>query len=221
MKNIWLKNKLLIIIALYALIFGVAVYFVVFFLIDKIKYTSEQAQKNLIDQQIEEARLGNLPQMEKDWQDYETQKNSIEVILSSGSEISFIESIDSIAQKSGNIIDLKIGDQVDPKEIAKIKTDAKKNKGQKGLMEEIAYDNYFPMQISLRGNYQSLVDFIHLLENSHFYVNIVSIDSKKIILEDNSAKNKTNVFSPDKAQEEEKQEIILSAINALVYTQRQ
>jgi len=98
---------------------------------------------------------------------FKAQKNSVDVILSPGSEISFIESIDSIAQKSGNIIDLKIGDQVDPKEVEKIKASAKKNKEQKGVMDDISYTSYFPMQINLKGDYQSLLNFVHMLENLH------------------------------------------------------
>jgi hypothetical protein len=221
MKNIWLKNKLLIIIVGYAIIFSLAIYFLVFLLISKIRYTSDQIQQNIIDQRIEESRLSNLPKMEKDWQDYQVQKNLTNVTLSPGSEISFIEGIDSIAQQSGNVIDLKIGDQVDPVEIAKIKKDAKKSKGEKGIMDEIGYDNYFPMQINLRGDYESLVNFVHMLENSHFYVNIVSIESKKMIINNNSDSN-SNMFSSDETKKDnEVEEIISSNINALVYTQKQ
>jgi hypothetical protein len=221
MKNIWLKNKLLIIITGYALLFSVAIYFLVFLIIGKIKETSEQIQQNLVDQNMEELRLSNLPQMEKDWQDFQVQRNLTNVTLSPGNEINFIEGIDSIAQQSGNIIDLKIGDQVDPVEIAKIKKDTKKSKEQKGIMDEIGYDNYFPMQINLQGDYESLVNFIHMLENSHFYINVVSIESKKITINNNSDNNPNMFSSAESKKKESIEEVIISNINALVYTQEQ
>jgi len=221
MKEIWKKNKLTLIILGYAIFFSAIVYFLVLPLAGKIKATSQEIQEKIVDQKIEDQKLGNLPQMDKDWEAFKAQKNSVDVILSPGSEISFIESIDSIAQKSGNLIDLKIGDQVDPKEVEKIKASAKKNKEQKGVMDDIVYTSYFPMQINLRGDYTSLLNFIHMLENGHFYVNVISINSKKQTVENSSVN--TNMFSSEEEKEKNKnnaKETIVSAINAIVYTQR-
>jgi len=219
MKEIWRKNKSILIVMGYALIFLAVVYFLVFPLVAKTKSISNQIQEKIVDQKIEDTKLGNLPQMDKDWEDFKTQKNSVDVILISGSEISFIESIDAIAQKSGNVIDLKIGDQVDPKEVEKIKASAKKNKEQKSIMDEIAYTSYFPMQINLQGDYAGLLNFIHMLENGHFYVNVISINSKKQTLENPSAS--TSMFSSEKEKEKNNaKETIVSTINAIVYTQR-
>jgi len=223
MKEIWKKNKLTLIILGYAMIFSAVAYFLVLPLIAKMKSISTQIQEKIVDQKIEDTKLGNLPQMNEDWEDFKAQKNSVDVILSPGSEISFIESIDSIAQKSGNLIDLKIGDQVDPKEVEKIKASAKKSKEQKGVMDDISYTSYFPMQINLKGDYQGLLNFVHMLENGHFYVNIISINSKKQTVE-NSLVN-TSMFSSEEEKEKNKnknnaKETIVSAINAIVYTQR-
>ncbi|HRY82718.1 MAG TPA: hypothetical protein P5232_03410 [Candidatus Moranbacteria bacterium] len=220
MKELWLKNKLIIIILAFAVVFCAVAYFLAFPLVKRVKSVSTQIQEKTVDQKIEEARLGSLPQMEKDWQNFQEKKNSTDVILSPGSEISFIESIDSIAQNSGNVIDLKIGDQVDPAEIAKIKASIKKGKDQKGIMDEISYANYFPMQINLRGDYQNLVSFVHMLENNHFYVNIISIDSKKQMIDNNLAGN-ASMFSPDNEKAKDNiKETIITAINAIVYTQK-
>lgn len=215
MKNIWLKNKLSIIISGYILFFGAMAYFLVFPLVFRVKYVSDQIQEKIIDQRVEEARLNTLPEMEKDWAYFQMQKSSMDVIMSPGSEISFIESIDSIAQKSGNMIDLKIGDQIDPKEIAKIRASSKNKKEQKGIMDEVSYTNYFPMQINLRGDYKSLTEFIHMLENGRFYVNIISVNSKKQLIEKDS-----NIINSKKSEEESPKEAIISSINAITYTQR-
>jgi len=221
MKNFWIKNKIYLTSIIYIVVFVAAAYFLSSFLIKRIKNVSNKIQETLVDQKIEESRLGSLPQMGKDWQIYEAQKNLTDVILSPGSEINFIESIDSIAQKSGNVIDLKIGDEVDPREIAKIKSSASKDQGEKGIMDEISYTNYFPMQINLRGDYQGLVNFIHMLENGHFYVNIISINSKKITEEVAKSAEANNLSSSGNITETQPQEVILTSINAIVYTQKQ
>ena len=220
MREIWKKNKLILTIAGFALAFSVVIYFLAFPLIEKIKMTSQKIQEKIADNKIEDEKLGNLPQMEKDWEDFKEQKKITEVILSPGNEVSFIESIDLMAQKSGNIIDLKIGDQVDPKEIEKIKSDAKKNKEQKSIMNEIEYSSYFPMQINLQGDYKGLLNFIHMLESGHFYVNIISINSNKQIEKSLSEENMFSQKNDDKKDKNSK-EFILSSISAIIYTQKQ
>ena len=218
MKNFWIKNKIYLSLIVFLLCFGVAAYFSGYLLISRMKSNSNKVQETLVDQKVERDRLGSLPSLEKDWQFYEAQKNLTDVILAPGSEINFIESIDSIAQRSGNVIDLKIGDQVDPNEIAKIKSSVKKNNREEGIMDEISYTNYFPMQINLRGNYQGLVNFIHMLENGHFYVNIISINCKKI--KDEIAEPAIATQSVEGKEGELAKEIILTSISAIVYTQR-
>lgn len=218
MKDIWIKNKLSIIIISYLIVFGLLIYFAARPLVKRIESVSSQIQEKIVDQKIEDERLNSLPQMEKDWEYFESQKGVADVMLSPGSEISFIESIDSVAQKSGNVMDLKIGDQVDPKEIAKIKAGAKKSKEEKGIMDEINYNNYFPMQINIRGDYSNLVNFLHMIENEHFYVNIIGIDSKKQTIDTNLEKANQGIFSPDKDKVQTK-EVIVTSINAIVYTQ--
>lgn len=221
MKEIWKKHKLIIVIIVYALALVAIVFFLALPLISKIKNTSNEIQQKIVDQEIEKSRIGQLPKMEESWGIIQTKKDKIEVILDKESEVSFIENIDSIATRSGNIVDLKIGENSNARDVAKIKAKNDTKSSEKGMLDEINYLNFFPIQINLKGDYISLVNFIHLLENSHFYVNIISIDSKKQL--DDSEKSNGAIFDISKVKNKEdivKKEIIVTNINAIVYTKK-
>jgi hypothetical protein len=220
-KDIWKKHRLAVIVSAYIVAVVLLIYFLAVPAVLKIGTVSDQIQEKLLDQEIIENRLGKLPQMEEDWRSYDSQRDSLETVLGADSEIGFIESIESIADKTGNIISLNIGSSADPQEISKIKRAIKgKDAEQKGILDEIAYMNYFPMQIKLKGNYAGLVNFIRMLENSRFYVNVISVETKKEVL-DVSEEAKDNPFSQnadETAEKKNKKEIINTDINAIVYT---
>lgn len=221
MKDIWRKHKLAILIWGYIfIVIGIANFLAIPFITD-IKETSNEIQKKIIDQEIEQSKIGQLPKMGEDWNNIQLKKDATEVILNKESEVGFIENIDSLAIRTGNIVDLKIGDNTNTKDVMKIKASAKNKNVEKGILDEISYLNFFPIQISVKGDYNGLVNFVRLLENSRFYVNIISIDSKK--QEDDSASVSSDVFNASKTKEEKeniKKEVIITNINAIVYTKK-
>lgn len=219
MKNIQKKYRLSILILAYAVILGLAIYFFAIPFVFTIKSLSNEVQSEIIDQQVDQSRLSKLSQMEDDWSYYQSNKDSMEVILKPENQLEFIESIEAIASKTNNIIDLKIEESPDPREIEKMKKESNKTAGEnKSILGNISFNSYFPAQIGLKGDYAGLVNFINMLENSRIYVNIISIESHKELVEDNSQK-KEDIFSADAKKEEPvKKEILASVIRAVVYT---
>lgn len=222
MRKIWTKHKLGILILSYALIFGGAVYFLAVPYVARIKISADEIQRKLLDQEIDESRISQLPQMEEDWSYIQSKKELTDVILNKESEVSFIEDIDLIANKTGNVIDLKIGENVDPREISKLKkTDNKDSNSKDEILGELGYLNFFPIQINIKGDYAGFLNFIRLLENSRFYINVVSIDSKK--QEDEAIEQKEDLFEAPQGEESKekiKKEILSSVISAIVYTKK-
>lgn len=223
MKTIWTKHKILIIILGYAAIVSAALYFIFLPLIFKIKDVSSQIQASSLDSLIMRERLEKLPQMDEDWAGYEAGRDSLEVLLSPDSEIGFIENIERIAENTSNAVILQIGNQQDAKELAKIKRSSAKDKDkEKGILDEVAYDSYFPIQMELKGNFENLFKFIHSIENMKFYVEIVSMDVKKSVVEEKG--EKSNMFTKNAAspgdENENKKEILNTTINAIVYTKK-
>ena len=185
-------------------------------LVRNIKMLSYQIQSESIDRGIESTQMDKLPDLKKEWSDYEGRESLLNVVLGQQDQVGFIENIESIAQTSGNKIDLKIEDGVD-----KPTFDTRNA----AVLKTLTYPNYLPIQISLEGNYAGLVKFIHLLENSQFYVNILSISAVKDSPNDNGNQNPFASAPTDSASANNNaissSELIKTDIDAIVYTQKQ
>ncbi len=215
MKKIWLKYKLSIIIGGYILLVAVATYFLVIPLVKNIKSLSYQIQAKAIDREIEKARIDKLPEIKKEWADYESRNGLLNVILGQQDQVSFIENIESMAQTSGNKIELKIADNAKGPSL-----DLKGNE----ILKAVTYPDYFLVKIGLTGDYAGLVKFIHLLENGGFYVNIISISSVKNSVENGGNQNPfmpTDSSATNSTGADINQGSIKTDITAIVYIQKQ
>ncbi len=193
-------------------------------IIHRIENKSNQMQEKLVDQKVKQARLNQLPYMKNELMDYKNKNNALAVVFDSSNEVKFIEDIESMASKTGNLIKLRIEKPIDTSKIVK----TKKDNLTKNILASITYKKYFPMQINLRGNYNGLINFIYQLENSELYINVVSIDSKKQKVVQDSTQTNVNssingIFSlksqpvqNDVTKNKEK-EILNSNIKVLVY----
>jgi hypothetical protein len=213
-KNIWSKYKFPIVIIVYIFLLIIFIYYIVRPLVGNIRLRAYQSQAKSIDREIEQAQIDKLPEVKKEWSDYESRRNLLNVILSQPDQVSFIESIESIAQASGNKIDLKIEDRKD---------NISYGSNSKDILKNLAYPDYFPIQISLEGDYSGLVKFVHLLENSRFYVNVIAISSVKNSPDSQGNKNPFGSITPNNASDVQNSEddSIKTEITAIVYTQKQ
>lgn len=214
MKNVWSKYKFIITIAVYAVLVVVFMYYAVRPLVKSIRLRAYQSQAKFIDREIEKAQIDRLPEIKKEWSEYESRQSVMNVILSQPDQVKFIEGVEMIAQTSGNKITLKIEDG------SKNISFAAKSKE---IMNEVAYPDYFPIEISLEGNYDGLVNFMHLLENNQFYVDVIAISSKKNITDDKLDNRNPfdSVVPADVTEEASADDSIKTNITAIVYTQKQ
>ena len=220
MKDFWKKHKAFIIILAYALAVLAAFRFLIMPLSGKIRDISDKIQASVIDAEINKKRLENLPQMEKDWEDYQNKKENLNVVLNQAEQIRFIESVETIASQTGNTIALNISEAADPKEVAKLKSSGKQRvAGQKSILDGVSSNNFIPIQIELKGNYGGLVNFIHMLENSRFYVNVISFSAVKKTVKADEKQISAN--DTQKNLETGEKDILETVINAIVYTQKQ
>ena len=220
MKNFWTKYKFWIIISLYFLGIVAFARFIVVPLVISIREKAYQVQAKAIDREIEKERIAKLPELRKEWDDYESRENGMNVILGKNDQVSFIENVESMAQLSGNKIDLKIKED---------KNDPSFTLGKSTILKEIAYPDYFPIKISLEGDYSGLVKFIHVLENGQLYVNILSISSTKNSPENSGNNTSANPFAnsnlsgtPANVSDTQKNDkaSIKTDITAIVYIQK-
>lgn len=215
MKKVWFKFKFLIIISSYILLAAAFVFFLVRPLVNNIESLAYQIQSKNIDREIEKAQIAKLPELVKEWSDYESREGLLNVILGQNDQVSFIENIESNAQLSGNKIELKIDDSA---------KDASAKSKSNEILKELAYPDYFSIQISLEGDYTGLVKFIHLLENGKFFVNIVSISAVKNSVEDDNS-GRSSIFDSartvnNKTDNQANNDSIKTNINAIVYVKK-
>ena len=163
--------------------------------------------------------------MEKDYAGFESNQPAMDVILGAQDEVDFIKKLEAIAQETGNTISLQVNDLA-----AGSSAKNKKKDEDKSIREKLKYPNFISMSISLTGNYANLVNFIKKLENTPYYVNIISLDCKKEV-ETSEKKvaveptSQVGIFmpggNPAPAPERiisEQEEVLNSILSVVIYT---
>lgn len=231
MKKIWKNNKLIIVISIYCLALLLVIFFLAVPFSKKIKEKADNIQKKIIDNQIDKERIGKIPQMDEANELIESKKEELDFMMGTDDEVEFIEKLESLAEETGNKMTIKIDDPTVSDSKAKKTSNSKKNE-KKTIKESLLYDNYVSMEINLTGEYSGLVNFIRKLENFKYYVNVISIESKKEVeISENKVSpeipKSTSLFSgagmrssvQPKSEEIRKKEkdVLASVINIIVY----
>jgi len=228
MKDFWKKYKIKIVILAYLVAVPTILHFVVVPFVDKIRAKSDSIQEEIISNRISESRIEKIPDMEKALENCRNNSKALDVIISSEDEVAFIKQLESIADATGNKIILNVGED----NIKQNGKNAASNNKEKTIKDGLQHKSYMPMDINLKGNYSGLVNFINRLENTGYYVNILSISSKETIEEisfqPDEASSK-DVFSTPSSSENmdskpglagEKRELLDSMIRIIVYTEK-
>jgi hypothetical protein len=226
MNTIFKKHKIAAIFFSSIILMGLALYFGAAFMVKDIKDKSDEIQRSLIDIQIQDKRIDKIPEMENINAEIQENKKALDVIYSSDEEVSLINKLESLGEETGNKVNLSVNEQAIMNEKNVKKTTTKKNNEEKSITDSLAYGNYLSMQISLEGDYAGLVNYMHRLENMNRYVNIISIESKKVNGEERKNMT-TNIFDESRAEtgndqrdSEDDKETIVSTLNIIIYTQK-
>jgi hypothetical protein len=233
MKEFWKNHKATIIILGYIIAAAFCIYFFFMPLLARIKAKSDDIQGMIIDSQLRKTSLDKVSVMKNDFEELQEKSEALDVVLSKGDQVNFIKSLESLAQDTKNKISLKI-DQSEPvKGVAKGGNDSKptssnSKKTEKTIKESLAYTSFVSMRINIEGDYGSL--FINKLENGQYYVNILSIDSKKKVAAEEDAVTEGSsygdIFSPDNLSMGERPEtkkenkIINTTLDVVVYLKK-
>ncbi|MFA5961141.1 MAG: hypothetical protein WC848_00485 [Parcubacteria group bacterium] len=212
MKNFWKKNKIILAIMIFLVVIAPLFYWSFLMMTKMIQAKADLIQEKIIDSGLEKAKVGKIPEMEKANMDFENNKSAVGTILNSNNKVEFIEYVEALAQETDNKIVLKVLDDnnsgnsisdTKTKVVAK-KTSAALSDEKKGIESELVYRQYISIRVDLEGNYAGFLNFIHKLENSKYYVNILSFDLQKVFIKnENLATDKSAVS----------REIFLSPIN--------
>jgi hypothetical protein len=236
MKDFWKKYKIVLTLVGFILIIPPLFCGLSLLMLDSIQMKADMIQEKKIDSELERAKIGKIPEMEKANEDFEKKKDATEVILNANNEVDFIRYIEVLAKETNNKIELKVLEERSGDKLATSKQKKKETTGgkeeKKNIEEALAYKQYISIQVVLNGGYADFLNFIHKLEHNKYYVNILSLDLQKVLLEKDEKSVATEgsaargVFlSPvrvdknDSEDEEDKEMILKSTLNMIVYTQ--
>lgn len=214
MKDFLKKNKIILAIAGYLTLIGLFFYFAVMPASEKITGKANDIQQEKIDQEITNMKIAAVPAIEKDYENYKENEGNLNFLIdqSQAQDVEFIKDLEGLAADTGNRIEFKIQDAVKVADKNKKKDDA-------NIKDKLAYADFISMQIALEGNYHSLLDFLHKLENHKNYVNILSVRSEKILLNDANNQNSPAASPSGKAKSASK-EVLNSILDVAVYTKK-
>jgi hypothetical protein len=189
---------------------------------------ADKVQEKILDNQIFEKRLGKIPEMDKERNYFQDNKSSLEVSLDPDEKVSFIKKLESLADITENRVLIKVVEE-ENKISDKPKPSSAKKGAEPGIKEKLVYTNYFSLELNIRGEYKNLVNFVHRIENTYNYVNIISLEIKKE--KEKDAQNASGLDAMDVflAQpsvsgtgnpKAEDKEILNSKLNVIVYTRQ-
>jgi hypothetical protein len=234
MKNFYEKYKNILSIGVFILLALPACYFAWVFLLSGIEAKADRIQQKLIDNELIAQAVEKIPQMEKTDAEFEGSKTATETIFNADASVELIEYLEGLADETGSSITIQM---LEKKKEVKVKTvpnlsdeeaDAiKANAPPKSLEEKLTYKSYVSMQINLIGGYAELLNFVHKLENSPKYINIISLALRKGEEDpDTSTQDKSlsvgDVFqvapASDKGEPKAKKAVLKSNLVVAIYT---
>jgi len=175
MKNFLNKYKVQLVVIIYFIAIVAFLYFLVFQYVNQIASTADEIQQSRVDGEINEKKLSNIANMEGDYNKFKENESKLDITISADNEVDFIKELESLAEKTGNKIELQIKDQKDVKPTASTKI----KPGEENIKDKLVNSNYLSMQIAIEGSYAGLLDFLHKLENYKNFVNVMSVSSEK------------------------------------------
>jgi Tfp pilus assembly protein PilO len=172
MKNFFQKQREIMIIFVYVIVIAALFYFVILPLLSKIEGVNNEIQEESMKQEIVRQQLANLPKIQQQYDVLQENEGSIDVLLDKDKAVVLIESLEKLAQDSGNNIEISV--QTPPAQKSTAVKPGKKTL-ENVLVDALPSTDYLQMQIKLTGDYNKIVDFIGRLENMEYYSDIIGI----------------------------------------------
>ncbi|MFA5993651.1 MAG: hypothetical protein WC823_01680 [Parcubacteria group bacterium] len=211
MKDFLKKNKIALAIVIYFGIVGSFFYFLILPIQNKIVGKASDIQQEKIDQDITKKKIMTVPVMEKDYQRYKENEGNLDVIINQAQDVEFIKELERMAEETNNKIEFKIQE---------IKATDKTKKPTTDIKGKLVYTSFLSMQVALEGDYSSLLNFIHKVENYKNYVNIMSIRSEKISLDTGAVVSANPFVAVSEVKKINTKEVLNSILDIVVYIKK-
>ncbi|MFA9262256.1 MAG: hypothetical protein ACEQSB_02765 [Undibacterium sp.] len=184
-------------IVLFILI-GLIGWFGIRFLLVTIQEKMDNIQKLSVTREHREKQLEQLPDLEKQHELIKSRGDELDIILDKDHLVNFIEELESLAVSNQVAIAIESRDNefleskvtvIEKKDGTKSATDEKKDdaatspkKGaskETGILTELPLKKYLKLTITLTGEYQSIVRYLHRLEEMPFALDVIGLNMKE------------------------------------------
>lgn len=171
MQEFWKKYKEFIALTGYALVLASLFNFGAKPLMKSISERADRIQEEIIDQERRANKLGELSKLREQAGVIKSEEENMRVLISRDQVVALLEEIEKNAQVSGSGVAIEIEEESQPVK----KEEQKSGESQKKMIGGLVFNNYIKMKISLSGKYNNCVKFIHKIENTKYWSDIISL----------------------------------------------
>lgn len=223
---IWRKIRKLVAVSIFLVLIGGTYFFVMSKMIAQMKEKKNHIQETVAIQEYQRERTGELQEMKSDFEMAEASEEKIASFLDKEHAVDFIQEIEKLSERTNSRVEI---------EVVPVETPAKnknaKNSGD-SIMGALPSKDYLQFNIKTAGTFLGLVKFINQLENSQYYLDVVSIqvdanpDAGKERQEPERASlnpfaSRSGADNSDEEKDVQNEEEVIAAIGVVVYTQNQ
>ena len=144
-----------------------------------LKQKSNLLKIKVIDEKEKERKIKQFPILKKQFQEFSEDRNRLVGVLFDKNDIvKLVRELEEIALETGNNIDIQVenGNEKDKKKKEITSKKKKKEDEKEKLLVGITDEDYFVVNIILRGDYNSFLKFIYKLENIPYYNNVINFE---------------------------------------------
>jgi len=219
---IWKKYKAAIIILAFLVALGLVYFFVIEKLTAEIVNKKNKFQESMAIQEKQRNRLKELPELRNNFEILEDAEKKIYPFLKKDKAVELIQEVEKLAENTGNKVAIEVAaPDASAKASAKNATET--------IISALPVKEYIQLRIKVTGSFFSLLKLLNKLENSHYYLDIVSLqvsrnqNPEEAKREEVGAKNpfsqSSGTRNADNGGAVENSQKTVSLINVVVYTQ--
>ena len=178
--------------------------FVVLVIVPAIKRLNrdvDAVQITLLETEVANKKLKKIPTLKNNFDQVVKYGKKTNVLFSKNEIVNLVKSLEKIAGETDNQIEVRVLNEQNKNTIKRIKNrviDSKTNDDKNGKREDflknVKPNDYFEIEITLKGDYQSFLQFIYKLERMQYYNTVTSFDLQ-LKEEDTGKNNSKSVIS--------------------------
>ncbi len=208
MKNFLRQYKLTVWTLVLVLLIGLTGWFGVFPLYKKIFALRDEIQQEIVHQQNQAEQIKRLPELKNQYESVLREESYFDILLTEDKVVSFIRTLEGVANESDVEVKIQSNDtelETQTKKKASNKDDTTNGdtttenndeKKPKLLTDLLPFSHYLRLTLTLKGDYTALGTFLSRLESLPVSLDVISVEIRQPVREDNSQDGDVRAVNP-------------------------